>query len=202
MHPLVLSAIIFAALCVVVVPLWFLVGRKKAREKQSRKRITERDLLRRRVHAMRGNETLHDLQYLKNACSEHGLEYEDIGTHPDELEKFRWNAHLNAAMKLLEDLRRNNHEPLTCIPELTEHLRKANHAYDWKAIGTTWVELRDLHYQALIARARARRRAIRGGENGQAAMLADGQLELLLILANATIDDLYPAESTSAEKAS
>lgn len=201
MHPLIIAAIVFAVLCAIAVPLWIRIERRKMREKKREEQLLERRYLRARVHELRSNASLRNVQYVKDKCREHGLEYEDIGTKEDEIETFRLNAHLNQARALLADLRRNNHEPLTCIPEIVEHLRQANRAHDWEAIGTTWVELRDLQHRGLIVRARARRRAMRSGETSHT-LAKDGQFEVFMILANATIDDLYPAESTDTEKAS
>ena len=202
MHPLFIFVIVFAALCAIAVPLWFLAERKKAREKRRDEQLKQRDYLRVRVHCLRSDARLRDVQYVKDKCREHGLEYEDVGTKEDELETFRVNAHLNDARALLADLRRNNHEPLTCIPEIIEHLRQANRAYDWAAIGTTWIELRDAHHQGLIVRARARHRTMGRGSSCRTDTANDGQLEVLLILAHADIDDLYPSEAASTEKAS
>jgi hypothetical protein len=203
MHPLFTGLIIiFAVFCAVVVPLWLLAERRKRRENQLERKNEERHRLRRLVHDMRKYVTLAKVQDVRETCDIFRLQFEDIGTTYSELGDFLLEAHHLEATKFFSDMCKGHQDPLLCISKIIEHLHHAGHPHDWDSIETTWSDLRDLYHRSLIARARQLNEQMKRGDVYVKDPHKEGEIEALLILANATKDDLYPpSESDLTKKA-
>ncbi|MFA5854560.1 MAG: hypothetical protein WC866_05800 [Patescibacteria group bacterium] len=202
MHPLLIVAIVVATLCAIVALLWFLAGRRKRCEDELERKSEERGRLRRLMHRIRRHATPEDVQDVRQTCSTFRLQYEDVGTTYDELDEFFREAHLLAAEKFFADMGKGLQDPLLCMTKIIEHLHHAQRPYDWGAIDTTRTSLCELYHVSLIARARKLHEQMKRGDVYVMDPLKQGEIEALLILADATEDDLYPpSESDTTKKA-
>ncbi len=202
MDPLVITAIVFAALCAVVVPLWLFLDRRRTRARQEEQRIEERDRLRRLVHGMRKHVTPEEVSDVQDTCRKHNLRFEDVGTEYGELDERLREAHRLAAKKHFESMCKGHQDPLLCMSKIIEHLQRAQRPYEWTQLGTTWTDLRELYRRSLLVRARKLNESMRRGDVCVADPLKEGEIEALLVLANATKDDLHPpTEGDTQQKA-
>jgi hypothetical protein len=200
MHPLLIAAIVFAALCAIVVPLWFLVEHRKRRERRLVREYNDRGRLRLLMHGLRRHATLEGVQDVRQSCDQLRLEYEDVGTTYNELADHFEEAHLLAAKKFFADMGKGLQDPLLCMTKIIEHLHHAKRSYDWGAIDTTRTSLRELYHVSLIARARKLHEQMKQGDVYVIEPLKQGEIEALFILANATDGDLYPPSESDTTK--